>query len=172
MGKTYTVWQGELGSHMHHDIGAWSSITSEGYIQKTWTWLLSGKEVPDWGLQIVLPSVRACVCLCLVRHLTSTYCRDVICSSVSCLTFHKAVSLLLNHHKLLWSITVFARHRWPIGLFIWWWPIHNGCIIDKVSISVYNGYFHQKKVKIFVHDRLFVLSFVCGMGTIFFHNSR
>ncbi len=30
-------------------------------------------------------------------------------------------TFMLNHHKLLWSIIVFARHCWPLGLFICRW---------------------------------------------------
>ena len=29
-------------------------------------------------------------------------------------------TVLWNHHNLLWSIIVFARHCWPFGLFIAW----------------------------------------------------
>ncbi len=39
-----------------------------------------------------------------------------VCPFLFCLT--QCSTEGLDHHKLLWSIFVFARHCWPLGLFI------------------------------------------------------
>ena len=74
--------------------------------------------VPDEGL-----SVNVCIWVYesyIVHHLNST---GLCVAPQTSFSVHsnKTVSLLyiflLNHHKLLWSIIVLARHCWPLGLF-------------------------------------------------------
>ncbi len=109
----FKIWMGASSLKLQVNCGHLVNVIIWHYIDRKFVILLSGKgSVNHARLRIAYcPSVRV---------------------SVSCTTFHvyrdlssdlsKAVSLLytflLNHHKLLGSIIVFARHCWPLGLFI------------------------------------------------------
>ncbi len=71
---------------------------------------------------INLPCDHSVYCLAKVLWIVSDEELNIVRNSVSCLTpNNNQISrpiIYLNHHKLEWSIIAFARHCWPLRLFI------------------------------------------------------
>ncbi len=91
-------------------------------------WLTSSKELLEISCYrlfqlITKRTVRNCQHVAEVVTFILVVCQMKNCilslRPLVCLVWHSLLyTFLLNHHKVLWSIIVFARHCWPLGLFI------------------------------------------------------